>query len=121
MGCSCFRSMGNARFQVNHLPFDDIVPIKTGKILDLRVWCFIQDLYVWVIELKNVLRPCTNANIIRCFLIANGGDDTTAALSDRPSGQILSTLSGRWKKVVSVKFVADKEHFRESGGDKPEI
>ncbi|XP_010556929.1 PREDICTED: uncharacterized protein LOC104826096 isoform X3 [Tarenaya hassleriana] len=94
MGCSCFRSMGNARFQVNHLPFDDIVPIKTGKVCSKI--------------LKNVLRPCTNANIIRCFLIANGGDDTTAALSDRPSGQILSTLSGRWKKVVSVKFVADK-------------
>ncbi|WCJ24116.1 Pre-mRNA-processing factor 19 [Euphorbia peplus] len=40
-------------------------------------------------------------------IIATGGLDSTAVLFDRPSGQILSTLSGHSKKVTSVKFVAD--------------
>ncbi|KAJ7955473.1 Pre-mRNA-processing factor 19 [Quillaja saponaria] len=42
-------------------------------------------------------------------IIATGGVDTNAVLFDRPSGQILSTLSGHSKKVTSVKFVTQGE------------
>ncbi|GAB2294327.1 E3 ubiquitin-protein ligase prp19 [Dionaea muscipula] len=39
-------------------------------------------------------------------IIATGGIDTNAVVFDRPSGQIISTLSGHSKKVTSVKIVA---------------
>lgn len=40
-------------------------------------------------------------------IIATGGVDTNAVIFDRPSGEILSTLSGHSKKVTSVKFAAE--------------
>lgn len=40
-------------------------------------------------------------------LIATGGIDTNAVIFDRPSGQILSTLSGHSKKVLFLlEFLA---------------
>ncbi|XP_010542962.1 PREDICTED: pre-mRNA-processing factor 19 homolog 1-like [Tarenaya hassleriana] len=51
-------------------------------------------------------------------IIATGGVDTTAVLFDRPSGQILSTLSGHSKKVTSVKFVADTDLVLTASADK---
>ncbi|XP_027363336.1 pre-mRNA-processing factor 19-like isoform X3 [Abrus precatorius] len=51
-------------------------------------------------------------------LIATGGIDTNAVIFDRPSGQILSTLSGHSKKVTSVKFVAQGESFLTGSADK---
>ncbi|KAK9287764.1 hypothetical protein L1049_016204 [Liquidambar formosana] len=51
-------------------------------------------------------------------VIATGGIDTTAVLFDRPSGQILSTLSGHSKKVTSVKFVGKDELFLTGSADK---
>ncbi|RDX83546.1 Pre-mRNA-processing factor 19, partial [Mucuna pruriens] len=51
-------------------------------------------------------------------LIATGGIDTNAVIFDRPSGQILATLSGHSKKVTSVKFVAQGESFLTGSADK---
>ncbi|KAG4983218.1 hypothetical protein JHK87_027967 [Glycine soja] len=51
-------------------------------------------------------------------LIATGGIDTNAVIFDRPSGQILATLSGHSKKVTSVKFVAQGESFLTASADK---
>ncbi|XP_057742767.1 pre-mRNA-processing factor 19-like [Arachis stenosperma] len=51
-------------------------------------------------------------------LIATGGIDMNAVIFDRPSGQILSTLSGHSKKVTSVKFVAQGESLLTSSADK---
>ncbi|KAK4258410.1 hypothetical protein QN277_007865 [Acacia crassicarpa] len=51
-------------------------------------------------------------------LIATGGLDTNAVIFDRPSGQILSTLSGHSKKVTSVKFVAQGDQFITGSADK---
>ncbi|WVY96673.1 hypothetical protein V8G54_028824 [Vigna mungo] len=51
-------------------------------------------------------------------LIATGGIDTNAVIFDRPSGQILSTLSGHSKKVTSVKFVAQGESILTGSADK---
>ncbi|MQM02086.1 hypothetical protein Taro_034852 [Colocasia esculenta] len=51
-------------------------------------------------------------------IIATGGVDATAVIFDRPSGQILSTLSGHSKRVTSVKFVAEDELFVTGSGDK---
>ncbi|KDP33313.1 hypothetical protein JCGZ_12862 [Jatropha curcas] len=51
-------------------------------------------------------------------IIATGGIDSTAVLFDRPSGQIVSTLSGHSKKVTSVKFVAEGDLFLTGSADK---
>ncbi|XP_050215859.1 pre-mRNA-processing factor 19-like [Mercurialis annua] len=51
-------------------------------------------------------------------IIASGGLDSTAVLFDRPSGQILSTLSGHSKKVTSVKFVSEGDLFLTGSADK---
>ncbi|XP_002528359.2 pre-mRNA-processing factor 19 homolog 1 [Ricinus communis] len=51
-------------------------------------------------------------------IIATGGVDSTAVLFDRPSGQILSTLSGHSKKVTSVRFVAEGDLFLTGSADK---
>ncbi|KAL3506212.1 hypothetical protein ACH5RR_031594 [Cinchona calisaya] len=51
-------------------------------------------------------------------IIATGGVDTNVVIFDRPSGQILSTLSGHSKKVTSVKFVADGELVLSGSADK---
>lgn len=51
-------------------------------------------------------------------IIATGGLDTNAVLFDRPSGQILSTLSGHSKKVTSLKFVARGDLFLTGSADK---
>ncbi|VVA89950.1 unnamed protein product [Arabis nemorensis] len=51
-------------------------------------------------------------------VIATGGIDTTAVLFDRPSGQILSTLTGHSKKVTSVKFVGDTNLVLTASSDK---
>ncbi|KAG7996612.1 hypothetical protein I3843_01G169500 [Carya illinoinensis] len=51
-------------------------------------------------------------------IIATGGLDTNAVLFDRPSGQILSTLSGHSKKVTSLKFVARGDLFLTASADK---
>jgi pre-mRNA-processing factor 19 len=37
-------------------------------------------------------------------IVATGGIDTNAVLFDRPSGQILCTLTGHSKKVLSPLF-----------------
>lgn len=42
-------------------------------------------------------------------IIATGGIDTNAVVFDRPSGQIVSTLTGHSKKVTSVRFVPNDE------------
>lgn len=42
-------------------------------------------------------------------IIATGGIDTNAVLFDRPSGQILCTLTGHSKKITSLKFVPRDE------------
>ncbi|XP_057547020.1 pre-mRNA-processing factor 19-like [Amaranthus tricolor] len=42
-------------------------------------------------------------------IIATAGIDTNAIVFDRPSGQIVSTLSGHSKKVTSVKIVQQDE------------
>lgn len=44
-------------------------------------------------------------------IVATGGVDTNAVVFDRPSGQIISTLSGHSKKVTSVKIVPQDESF----------
>ncbi|KAJ7979796.1 pre-mRNA-processing factor 19-like [Quillaja saponaria] len=51
-------------------------------------------------------------------IIATGGVDTNAVLFDRPSGQIVSTLSGHSKKVTSVKFVAQGDLLLTGSSDK---
>lgn len=51
-------------------------------------------------------------------IIATGGVDTNAVLFDRPSGQILATLSGHSKKVTSVKFVDKDNLFLTASADK---
>ncbi|XP_010475111.1 PREDICTED: pre-mRNA-processing factor 19 homolog 1 [Camelina sativa] len=51
-------------------------------------------------------------------IIATGGIDTTAVLFDRPSGQILSTLTGHSKKVTSIKFVGDADLVLTASSDK---
>ncbi|XAR48930.1 hypothetical protein NMG60_11031921 [Bertholletia excelsa] len=51
-------------------------------------------------------------------ILATGGADTSAVLFDRPSGEILSTLSGHSKKVTSVKFVADGNMVVTGSADK---
>nr|AAB80652.1 putative PRP19-like spliceosomal protein [Arabidopsis thaliana] len=51
-------------------------------------------------------------------VIATGGVDATAVLFDRPSGQILSTLTGHSKKVTSVKFVGDSDLVLTASADK---
>ncbi|KAJ4827967.1 Pre-mRNA-processing factor 19 1 [Turnera subulata] len=51
-------------------------------------------------------------------IIATGGIDSTAVLFNRPSGQIVSTLSGHSKKVTSVKFVGDSDLFLTGSADK---
>ncbi|CAK7327314.1 unnamed protein product [Dovyalis caffra] len=51
-------------------------------------------------------------------IIATGGVDATAVIFDRPSGQIVSTLSGHSKKVTSVKFVSEGDFFLTGSADK---
>ncbi|KAL7177590.1 hypothetical protein ACSBR2_030864 [Camellia fascicularis] len=51
-------------------------------------------------------------------VIVTGGADTNAVLFDRPSGEILSTLSGHSKKVTSVKFVSQGELVVTGSADK---
>ncbi|KAI5649722.1 hypothetical protein M9H77_35727 [Catharanthus roseus] len=51
-------------------------------------------------------------------IIATGGIDTNVVVFDRPSGEILSTLSGHSKKVTSVKFVPQKELVVSGSADK---
>ncbi|KAF1898040.1 hypothetical protein Lal_00032804 [Lupinus albus] len=51
-------------------------------------------------------------------IIATGGIDTNAVIFDRPSGQILSTLSGHSKKVTSVKFVGQGDSILTGSADK---
>ncbi|KAH7573172.1 hypothetical protein JRO89_XS03G0082800 [Xanthoceras sorbifolium] len=51
-------------------------------------------------------------------VIATGGVDTNAVLFDRPSGQIVSTLSGHSKKVTSVKFVTQGDLLVTGSADK---
>ncbi|XP_021899515.1 pre-mRNA-processing factor 19 homolog 1-like [Carica papaya] len=51
-------------------------------------------------------------------IIATGGVDTTAVIFDRPSGQVLSTLTGHSKKVTSVKFVTQTDLILTGSADK---
>ncbi|GAB2245504.1 hypothetical protein Droror1_Dr00000997 [Drosera rotundifolia] len=52
-------------------------------------------------------------------IIATGGIDSNAVVFDRPSGQIISTLSGHSKKVTSVKIVPGNDDIVITGsGDK---
>ncbi|XP_059653023.1 pre-mRNA-processing factor 19-like [Cornus florida] len=51
-------------------------------------------------------------------IIATGGIDMNAVLFDRPSGEILSTLSGHSKKVTSVKFVSQGDLVVTGSADK---
>ncbi|TVU35274.1 hypothetical protein EJB05_17158, partial [Eragrostis curvula] len=51
-------------------------------------------------------------------IVATGGIDTNAVLFDRPSGQILSTLTGHSKKITSLKFVNRDELFITGSADK---
>ncbi|XP_057486586.1 pre-mRNA-processing factor 19 homolog 1-like [Actinidia eriantha] len=51
-------------------------------------------------------------------IIATGGIDTNAVIFDRPSGEILSTLSGHSKKVTSVKFVSQGDFVVTGSADK---
>ncbi|GAU25299.1 hypothetical protein TSUD_18120 [Trifolium subterraneum] len=51
-------------------------------------------------------------------LIATGNIDTNAVIFDRPSGQVLASLSGHSKKVTSVKFVGQGESIITGSADK---
>ncbi|KAL3812425.1 hypothetical protein ACJIZ3_013693 [Penstemon smallii] len=51
-------------------------------------------------------------------IIATAGADSNVVVFDRPSGQVLSTLSGHSKKVTSVKFVAEGEIVVSGSADK---
>ncbi|KAG9141569.1 hypothetical protein Leryth_022243 [Lithospermum erythrorhizon] len=51
-------------------------------------------------------------------LIATGGADANAVIFDRPSGEILSTLSGHSKRVTSVKFVTEGDFVVTGSADK---
>ncbi|KAM3326842.1 pre-mRNA-processing factor 19 [Capsicum chacoense] len=51
-------------------------------------------------------------------IIATGGVDSNAVVFNRPSGQIISTLSGHSKRVTSVKFAADGEIVVSGSADK---
>jgi pre-mRNA-processing factor 19 len=51
-------------------------------------------------------------------IIATAGIDTNAIVFDRPSGEIVATLSGHSKKVTSVKFVAQGEQIVTGSADK---
>ncbi|XP_047317219.1 pre-mRNA-processing factor 19 homolog 1-like [Impatiens glandulifera] len=51
-------------------------------------------------------------------IIATAGIDSNAVIFDRPSGTILSTLSGHSKKVTSVKFVAQADVVVTGSADK---
>ncbi|KQK23734.1 pre-mRNA-processing factor 19 [Brachypodium distachyon] len=51
-------------------------------------------------------------------IIATGGIDTNAVLFDRPSGQVLCTLTGHSKKITSLKFVPWDELLITGSADK---
>ncbi|KAL3828293.1 hypothetical protein ACJIZ3_017095 [Penstemon smallii] len=51
-------------------------------------------------------------------IVATGGADSNIVVFDRPSGQVVSTLSGHSKKVTSVKFVAEGELVVSCSADK---
>ncbi|CAN4091062.1 unnamed protein product [Withania somnifera] len=51
-------------------------------------------------------------------IIATGGVDSNAVVFDRPSGQIISILSGHSKRVTSVKFAAEGELVISGSADK---
>ncbi|XP_066316505.1 pre-mRNA-processing factor 19-like [Miscanthus floridulus] len=51
-------------------------------------------------------------------VVATGGIDTNAVLFDRPSGQILCTLTGHSKKITTLKFVNGDELFITGSADK---
>ncbi|KAI3459549.1 hypothetical protein Pfo_016212 [Paulownia fortunei] len=51
-------------------------------------------------------------------IIATAGADSNAVVFDRPSGHVVSTLSGHSKKVTSVKFVGDGELVVTGSADK---
>ncbi|KAL6532448.1 E3 ubiquitin-protein ligase prp19 [Orobanche gracilis] len=51
-------------------------------------------------------------------IIATAGVDSTAVVFDRPSGHVVSTLSGHSKKVTSVKFAAEGDLVVTGSADK---
>ncbi|EYU43746.1 hypothetical protein ABFS82_07G052300 [Erythranthe guttata] len=51
-------------------------------------------------------------------IIATAGADSNAVVFDRPSGQVVSTLSGHSKKVTSIKFAAEGEVVVTGSADK---
>ncbi|KAJ8539694.1 hypothetical protein K7X08_013946 [Anisodus acutangulus] len=51
-------------------------------------------------------------------IIVTGGVDSNAVVFDRPSGQIVSTLSGHSKRVTSVRFAAEGELVVTGSADK---
>ncbi|KAK6138766.1 hypothetical protein DH2020_027494 [Rehmannia glutinosa] len=51
-------------------------------------------------------------------IIATAGADSNAVIFDRPSGQVVSTLSGHSKKVTSVKFAAEGDLVVTGSADK---
>nr|CAB3504685.1 unnamed protein product [Digitaria exilis] len=51
-------------------------------------------------------------------IVATGGVDTNAVLFDRPSGQILCTLTGHSKKITTLKFVPRDELVVTGSADK---
>ncbi|KAI3469835.1 hypothetical protein Pfo_026498 [Paulownia fortunei] len=51
-------------------------------------------------------------------IIATAGADSNAVVFDRPSGQVVSTLSGHSKRVTSVKFAAEGELVVTGSADK---
>ncbi|KAK4405958.1 Pre-processing factor 19 [Sesamum angolense] len=51
-------------------------------------------------------------------IIATAGADSNAVVFDRPSGQVVSTLSGHSKKVTSVNFAAEGELVVTGSADK---
>uniref|UniRef100_A0A453J584 Pre-mRNA-processing factor 19 n=1 Tax=Aegilops tauschii subsp. strangulata TaxID=200361 RepID=A0A453J584_AEGTS len=51
-------------------------------------------------------------------IIATGGIDTNAVLFDRPSGQVLCTLTDHSKKITSLKFVPRDELLITGSADK---
>ncbi|XP_073308039.1 pre-mRNA-processing factor 19-like isoform X2 [Primulina huaijiensis] len=51
-------------------------------------------------------------------IIVTAGVDSNAVVFDRPSGQIVSTLSGHSKKVTNVKFAAEAEFIVTGSADK---
>ncbi|KAF3558300.1 hypothetical protein F2Q69_00011377 [Brassica cretica] len=125
------------------LTIDDIVPIKSGKVIKPKL-LHTASIPGLLGTFQNIPETLASVDALGRFtqlsshplhktnkpgicsmdilhskdVIATGGIDATAVIFDRPSGQILSTLTGHSKKVTSVKFVGDSDLVLTASADK---